>query len=222
MHVSRPAAHPHTHPSVRPPSPPPPSPPPLAPPPPRPTHIGFLTPPPRLRPVLVDVGRPQALWAGGIERANKPPERRATPGLRTWEDLVRQGREEGPGRAGAHPQCPPSTTPRTRPFTPSLQIPRTLAYTRAAYAHTYRFLPPALWPLPRLAVLHWCQRPSGRLCAAMHGSNASCQVQLAAAGCPCVEPTPCDAARRLGLPGPRPASTRAVPHKRPHRTTVCA
>ncbi|KAG2490862.1 hypothetical protein HYH03_010780 [Edaphochlamys debaryana] len=30
----------------------------------------------------------RALWAGGIERSNKPPERRATPGLRGWEDLA--------------------------------------------------------------------------------------------------------------------------------------
>lgn len=29
----------------------------------------------------------QALWAGGIERANKPAEQRVTPGLRSWEDI---------------------------------------------------------------------------------------------------------------------------------------
>ncbi|KAG2434818.1 hypothetical protein HXX76_007703 [Chlamydomonas incerta] len=35
------------------------------------------------------VGRvKQALWAGGIARSNKPPERRATPGLQRWEDLA--------------------------------------------------------------------------------------------------------------------------------------
>jgi hypothetical protein len=31
----------------------------------------------------------QALWAGGIQRSNKPAERRNTPGLQSWEDLVR-------------------------------------------------------------------------------------------------------------------------------------
>ncbi len=30
----------------------------------------------------------RALWAGGIARSNKPPERRGTPGLQRWEDLV--------------------------------------------------------------------------------------------------------------------------------------
>lgn len=31
----------------------------------------------------------QALWNGGIQRSNKPPEKRHTPGLNQWEDLVR-------------------------------------------------------------------------------------------------------------------------------------
>lgn len=30
----------------------------------------------------------RALWAGGIQRANKPPEKMNTPGLQKWEDLV--------------------------------------------------------------------------------------------------------------------------------------
>lgn len=49
------------------------------------------------------VGRvKQALWAGGISRSNKPPERRATPGLQRWEDLVRvwRGGARGRGCAG--------------------------------------------------------------------------------------------------------------------------
>jgi hypothetical protein len=29
----------------------------------------------------------QALWAGGIQRSNKPEGRRSTPGLQKWEDL---------------------------------------------------------------------------------------------------------------------------------------
>lgn len=33
----------------------------------------------------------RALWAGGIERSNKPPEKRGTPGLQRWEDLVGGG-----------------------------------------------------------------------------------------------------------------------------------
>jgi hypothetical protein len=31
----------------------------------------------------------QALWAGGIARANKSPESSSTPGLQDWKDLVR-------------------------------------------------------------------------------------------------------------------------------------
>ena len=31
----------------------------------------------------------QALWAGGIQRSNKPAAKRNTPGLQNWEDLVR-------------------------------------------------------------------------------------------------------------------------------------
>ncbi|GMH39419.1 hypothetical protein BSKO_07317 [Bryopsis sp. KO-2023] len=30
----------------------------------------------------------QSLWNGGIQRSNKPPERRHTPGLNRWEDLA--------------------------------------------------------------------------------------------------------------------------------------
>ena len=30
----------------------------------------------------------QALWMGGIQRSNKPPEKRNTPGLQSWQDLV--------------------------------------------------------------------------------------------------------------------------------------
>eukprot|EP00878_Enallax_costatus_P045881 GHUV01055403.1.p2 GENE.GHUV01055403.1~~GHUV01055403.1.p2 ORF type:complete len:123 (+),score=45.04 GHUV01055403.1:1487-1855(+) len=30
----------------------------------------------------------QALWAGGIARSNKPPEKSNTPGLRDWSDLA--------------------------------------------------------------------------------------------------------------------------------------
>lgn len=30
----------------------------------------------------------QALWAGGIQRSNKPEGKRHTPGLQKWEDLV--------------------------------------------------------------------------------------------------------------------------------------
>mmetsp|Transcript_18670 Transcript_18670/g.55687 ORF Transcript_18670/g.55687 Transcript_18670/m.55687 type:complete len:157 (-) Transcript_18670:234-704(-) len=30
----------------------------------------------------------QALWAGGIARANKPPERGGVPGMRQWQDLA--------------------------------------------------------------------------------------------------------------------------------------
>ena len=30
----------------------------------------------------------RALWAGGIQRANKSPEKMNTPGLQKWEDLV--------------------------------------------------------------------------------------------------------------------------------------
>lgn len=33
----------------------------------------------------------QALWAGGIQRANAPEGRRSTPGMHKWEDLVRGG-----------------------------------------------------------------------------------------------------------------------------------
>ncbi len=33
----------------------------------------------------------QALWDGGIERANKPADKRATPGMHGPEDLVRPG-----------------------------------------------------------------------------------------------------------------------------------
>lgn len=31
----------------------------------------------------------KALWAGGIQRSNKPEGRRASPGLKQWSDLVR-------------------------------------------------------------------------------------------------------------------------------------
>lgn len=30
----------------------------------------------------------QALWAGGISRSNKDPEKSSTPGLKAWSDLV--------------------------------------------------------------------------------------------------------------------------------------
>lgn len=30
----------------------------------------------------------KALWAGGIQRSNKPPQKMNTPGLQQWEDLV--------------------------------------------------------------------------------------------------------------------------------------
>jgi hypothetical protein len=35
----------------------------------------------------------QALWAGGIARSNKAPEKSSTAGLQTWKDLVRVGLE---------------------------------------------------------------------------------------------------------------------------------
>lgn len=44
----------------------------------------------------------RALWGGGIARANKAPEKRATPGLRAWDDLVGQ---QG-GRCTSHRTAP--------------------------------------------------------------------------------------------------------------------
>ena len=32
----------------------------------------------------------KALWAGGIQRANKPPDKSSTPGMAGWQDMVRQ------------------------------------------------------------------------------------------------------------------------------------
>ena len=32
----------------------------------------------------------KALWEGGIQRANKPPEKSNTPGMTGWQDMVRQ------------------------------------------------------------------------------------------------------------------------------------
>lgn len=41
----------------------------------------------------------QALWAGGIARANKPPEQSGTPGMMDWSDLVSSNQ---PTVSGSH------------------------------------------------------------------------------------------------------------------------
>lgn len=42
----------------------------------------------------------RALVEGGITRANKPPGVAVTPGIRTWEDLVRPPAPDGPKWCG--------------------------------------------------------------------------------------------------------------------------
>jgi hypothetical protein len=63
------------------------------------------------------------LWAGGIQRSNKPEGRRATPGLKDWDDLVGAGGGaggwlmRGEAKAMAH---------RTEQLPPHIMLPATM------------------------------------------------------------------------------------------------